>query len=143
MIKNCKQCGKEFKTYPSKVSIGRGKFCSVECSRKVTNKNLTHRWVKGIRHSRHKHRNLKFNGYIEIYKPNHPNYTQRGYVLEHRLIVEKYIGRYLEKFEDVHHINGIKNDNRIDNLKILTHSEHTRINNPVSFRWARKGGDAQ
>jgi hypothetical protein len=104
---------------------------------------LTHRWKKGERHLRHKHKNKKWNGYIEIYYPNHPNASQRGYILEHRLIMERILCRYLEKKEDVHHINGIKNDNRIENLELLSHSEHTRINNPVMFRWSRSGGGAQ
>lgn len=48
------------------------------------------------------------------------------YVLEHRFIVENNIGRKLEKYEHVHHKNEIKNDNRIENLEILTISEHSK-----------------
>ena len=54
--------------------------------------------------------------YIIIYKPKHPFAINKKYVLEHRLIMEKYIGRYLTKKEVVHHINNINNDNRIENL---------------------------
>ena len=64
-------------------------------------------------------------GYVEIYVPEHPN-NVRGYVMEHRLVMEAKIGRYLRRDENVHHINGIKDDNRIENLELMTIGEHTR-----------------
>jgi HNH endonuclease len=68
-------------------------------------------------------------GYILVYSPNHP-YANDGYVFEHRLVMEQHIGRYLiPNVDDVHHINGVKNDNRIQNLQLLQHGQHTILTN--------------
>ena len=55
-------------------------------------------------------------GYILILKPEHPFADKQGYVFEHRLVMEKYLGRYLHCKERIHHINEIKDDNRIENF---------------------------
>ena len=46
---------------------------------------------------------------------------------EHRMLMEAYLGRKLSRYEVVHHINGVKNDNRIDNLLMMSLSEHSRM----------------
>ena len=88
---------------------------------------------KGEKPHNFKGRYQSKDGYIFIYIPDHPYATGRKkYVMEHRLVMEKHIGRYLLPTEHVHHINEIKDDNRIENLKLCTDNtehkkEHRRI----------------
>ena len=46
---------------------------------------------------------------------------------KHRRTMERIIGRKLKAYEDVHHINGIRNDNRPENLQIMNHSDHLKL----------------
>jgi hypothetical protein len=69
-------------------------------------------------------------GYWRIRRPEHPNADVTGYILEHRLVVSEAIGRALSPTETVHHINGDRADNRLENLQ-LRQGNHGR---GVSFR---------
>lgn len=63
-------------------------------------------------------------GYVLIWMPNHPNAKLAGYIHEHRLIMSEFLGRPLMQEESVHHKNGIKDDNRIENLELMTKRVH-------------------
>lgn len=67
-------------------------------------------------------------GRVLIYSPNHPNPSYCGsHVYRYRLVVEKHIGRFLEPEEIVHHKNGVIDDDRIENLEVMSQSNHIKI----------------
>ncbi len=76
-------------------------------------------------------RRIDSDGYVQIYTPDHPNRTVRNEVPEHRLIIEKHLGRYLKPEEVMHHKNGIKDDNRIENLELHdSNGSHAKLHLP-------------
>lgn len=103
--KICEVCGEVF--LPPRQAEG-GKYCSYACSGKSCRIGLIDRA-----------------GYWYCYVPEHPNCTKQGYYAEHRLIVESSIGRYLTDTEEIHHIDHDKKNNVIDNLRIMSKSEHS------------------
>lgn len=64
-------------------------------------------------------------GYIKIQCLGHPYADSKGYILEHRLVMEKKLGRYLLPWERVHHIDGRKDYNTEDNLQLISPTDHT------------------
>ena len=123
----CQSCGKEFKDYPSNLVSRKGhprRYCSWACRKKHYIGNANPCW-KG----RYKNRA----GYVIIRDTLIPDEFKPmitcGHVLEHRLVMAQHLGRSLERHEVVHHVNGIKDDNRIENLELYPLYEHTGITN--------------
>lgn len=75
-------------------------------------------WIGGRFHSA---------GYIYVIMKNHPSAGKNGYILEHRAVMEKHLGRTLLSTEIVHHINGVRDDNRVENLQLFSSQREHKI----------------
>lgn len=71
-------------------------------------------------------------GYVLLYVPRHPNCDNKGYVREHRLVMERTIGRYLLPDEIVHHLDYDRSNNEPSNLALTDASEHMTKYHPRS-----------
>jgi len=135
----CDYCGVEFnrpasnlrenqfcksKHYWSWLKEARKGYKFSEEAKKKMSKSAT-----GKNNSQWKGGRLIKDGYVLLYCPDHPFAKSKGYVFEHRLVMERVIGRYLKDDEVVHHKNGIKDDNHKRNLELMTDSEHRILHN--------------
>lgn len=123
----CNFCNKSFNVIKSHVN--KRKYCSQYCFKQTQKGGNKGSFKKGIENKRFKGR-LEHKGYIMIHSPDHPFKDSHNYVKEHRLVMEKNLGRYLKSDEHIHHMNHIRNDNRIENLMIVTRSEHKKLHPP-------------
>lgn len=118
----CPVCGKMFNTRGS-IRV----FCSRKCAgiyRKESGKYAginAPNWRGGIQNGEK---------YTYVFLPTHPNHDLKKRVLQHRLVMEKYLGRYLNNDEIIHHINGDKKDNRFENLQVMTRATHVILHKP-------------
>lgn len=77
-------------------------------------------------------------GYVLIRQPGHPRATRQGYVFEHIVVMEQLLGRFLVDGENVHHRNGVRDDNRPENLELWTRPHPAGIRVEDAIAWARR-----
>jgi hypothetical protein len=133
-----------YKEYTNKKWLG-NRYLKYKSVSKIANEcgvaiNTISRWLSyfGLRKKRNYQGNQKgqnnsfwnggkyidrLNGYVKVHSPDHPSANNRGYIFEHRLVMEKSLGRYLRKNEIIHHRNKRKDDNRADNLELIVLGE--------------------
>jgi len=139
----CPICKVEFYVEKHREVTGRGVYCSKTCfyKREIHNqrkgKSFPHLQREGA--PNFQGGKILRHGYIHILCREHPNKYTNNYVPEHHLIMEKAIGRYLDlnQSECVHHINGIKTDNRLENLMLMTRREHDKLHAPTKRFWEK------
>jgi hypothetical protein len=144
----CPECGHSFEVPPHRVRLakrhGSGRiFCSERCYQK--------QWAEGKiwdeakkpigRRPRGTTRFLDAHGYVQIYvTPDErpPGCEKRTNLPEHRIVMARHLGRHLLPHETVHHKNGDKQDNRIENLELWSrnHSDGQRVADKLA--WARE-----
>ncbi|NBJ87903.1 HNH endonuclease signature motif containing protein [Acutalibacter sp. 1XD8-36] len=134
-IISCATCGKEFRVSPS--LLRERNFCSNECRLKWLSKHVKEEMNVPGHSVRHKAPHL-----TALNQERNPKLAleqdaaYRGIYTNHRRIMEQHLGRKLKPWEDVHHINGIHSDNRIENLVVMPHREHMKLH----WRLAKERG---
>lgn len=127
VLKNkiCKKCKIKFE---DKSFYKKQIFCSFKCSSlnniEIHNKNVKNNYKLS---GNYKNGKIIVDGYIYIMNKKHPNKTKDDYVCEHILIMEDKIKRYLNNNEIIHHIDKNKMNNNIENLQLMTISEHHKL----------------
>ncbi len=120
IFQSCPGCGEN-----RWVGMRNGKSVSKRCTHCHGKRQgaLSNAWRGGRSHTKA--------GYIMVWlRPDNPFYPMSNsshYVMEHRLVMAKHLGRCLNMWELVHHKNHIRDDNRIENLKLMGTTEHNQL----------------
>ncbi len=140
-------CGNE--KYKRPCLIKNVNYCSRDCFNKYKNwepwnkgKKFPNPWLDKYKYKKGNvsgrrgnnwrgGRRINKDGYVSIWNPKHPNSTKQGRILEHRLVIEKHIGRMLDSDEVVHHVDFDKTNNSINNLYLTTRKRNSKLNRDI------------
>ncbi len=120
----CKECGGSITIKRGKLHLDRGEnkrqYCSKSCLHRAWDRDgkPDKRTFEGKIH-------VSSSGYIYEHAPNHPatQGKEYKYIGQHRLVMERHLGRELVKGESVHHKNGVRTDNTLSNLELWSRSQ--------------------
>ncbi len=84
---------------------------------------------RGVHHPNYRGGMTISNGYVFILDHSHLRANPRGYVRRGWLVIEAHLGRHLRKDEIIHHLNGNKQDDRLENLWVVSRSDHMSMHN--------------
>jgi hypothetical protein len=121
----CAVCACQFKVRAFEVSKAERRgcsppiYCSLACRNSAYRGTGNPKWRGGVVRQP--------SGYLYEYAPDHPHATKQGYVMQHRLVVEREIGRVLDPAEEVHHRNHVRDDNRYENLEVQEDKRAHRV----------------
>ena len=119
----CRQCGKNVERPRSQFKART--YCSISCRRAESLALST--------------RQLNSSGYVIVFVGrDYPGAGKQGHILEHRKVMQDHLGRPLTKDENVHHKNGVKTDNRLENLELWTRSQPYGQRVEDKIAWARE-----
>ncbi len=138
----CEECGRDFR--PSSRHL-RCPACRAKancsCGRRRQGKSATCaacRTVAGSANGNWKGGRTRHKaGYVMVRVPDHPRARASPYVFEHILVAEDLLGRFLEPGESIHHRNGVRDDNRPENLELWTRPQPSGIRASDAVEWAR------
>ena len=124
---NC-DCGNKHITLTTCLLAGKATSCG--CHKRELHRNATREHASNWKGGR-----TTKNGYVFVYRPTHPAAHSNGYIPEHRGVMEQSLGRFLYPDETVHHKNGVKSDNRPENLELWVgnHSHGQRVQDMLTW----------
>ncbi|MEK9207765.1 MAG: hypothetical protein AAB922_04735 [Patescibacteria group bacterium] len=119
--RECGICKKEIYVQQWQIARGHGKFCSAQCRHihlsKIFKGESSYAWKGG--------QYIDSHGYVYLRAEGHPR-VANNYVKRAVLVLENKIERYLSPGEISHHVNGVKNDDRPENLEVMTRDAHNK-----------------
>lgn len=134
----CQRCSAKLRNQPCRVD---------GCDRYSWAKELCSTHYERLRRSgslddpappKRRYENWAGDGYVMLYLPHHPSAPATGLIAEHRVVMEQKIGRCLRPGENVHHINGVRDDNRPENLELWNVSQPSGQRIEDKILWAQQ-----